>query len=254
MRLAVPTLFCAFLLAGTAACDEEGGPFLSAAPESTGGAGVLGSGGTGSGGDVPSANASGGVLMAGAPASGDELDPMVPEPLDCEAVPLAPNPWLEPNTDASRRAVFKPTGAQCGPGVEVDVWGGYFNEIFAECRDWPSSWPGPQASRSLHDFAVRSLVLKEPLTPGELLAVSTDIVSPTPTHVELWGTCAACGSALEYLGAQDVEAVPAGAGVCFQINATAPHSHLLLLMSDVNAAHGHIRFCAGQTCPSLPNP
>jgi len=190
------------------------------------------------------------MVMAGGPA----MDPLDPPLFHCDAVLPAPNPWLEPNTDLSRRAIFKPIGAQCGPGVEVDVWGGYFNEIFVDCRDWPFPWPGAELSTPQRDFAVRSLVLKEPIMPGESMAISTDIVSPTPARVELWGTCAACGSALEYLGAQDIAAVPTGVGICFELNATAPHSHLLLIISDVNAAHGHIRFCAGQTCPSAPTP
>lgn len=254
MRLAVPLFVCAFLLGAAAACDEQGGQLPSTSPDNAGGTWTVGSGGTGgtASGGVPSEDGSGGLIMAGGPAVDDGVDPVGPEPFRCDAVAFTPNPWLEPNTDLSRRAIFKPTGAQCGPGVEVDVWDGYFNEIFVDCRDWPFPWPSQEAEQPLRDFAVRSLVLKEPLTPGVPWAVSTDVVSPTPTRVELWGTCAACGDALEYLGAQDIDAVPAGVVVCFEINASAPHSHLLLLMSDVNAAHGHIRFCAGQTCPTAP--
>jgi len=253
MRLAVLTLSCAVLLASATACDEEG-PASEHPQHSTGGAWLSPSGGSASGGQAASVEGSGGVAMAGGPALEEDMDPLGPAPFSCDALAPEPNPWLEPNTDLSRRPIFKPTGGQCGPGVEVDVWGGYFNEIFVDCRDWPFPWPGVGLKPAPHGFAVRSLVLKEPLTPGGPLALSTEVVSPTPSRVELWGSCAACGGPLELLGAQDIEAVPDGVGVCFDIIATAPHSHLLLLMSDLNAAHEHIRFCAGQTCPVEPVP
>lgn len=254
---AVPLLFqMALVTAFAMSCDEgdprdppaQGGGAGGGGPHSSGGrvegaeqpeasGGHDASGGTAAGGWA----ASGGWAMGGATDGGEACDP---------DGPIA-NPWSLPNIDLSRRAVFAPNGAQCGPGVEVDKWGGYFNELFVDCRAWPFDWPSDQAS-SVSGYGVRSLVLKQPLVVGAPFAISTDITSAVDVRVEVWGTCGSCAGPIEFLGGATLEASSKEHGVCFDLEATAPHTHLLLLMSDVNAAHGHIRFCSGQVCVDAP--
>jgi hypothetical protein len=171
--------------------------------------------------------------------------------LGCDAGEPSENPWLLPNVDAARRSVWGAEAGQCAPGFEVDKWDGYFNEYFLECKDTPL--PAPETSSVLDaELTARSFVLQATVEPGETLSLSTEIASARDVRLELWGTCGPCAQPVELLGMTSVAASSTAVPVCFEVQPSGAHSHLLLLMSGSDAAHGHVRFCPGATCASGP--